>query len=54
MKEAEEFVAKSKRPEQEIYPNIGCWATITELLPVKWDNNRLDSENKWAEPVRVN
>jgi hypothetical protein len=54
MKEAEEFVAKSTRPEQQNHPTIGCWATITALYPVKWDNDRLDSENEWSQPVRLN
>ena len=54
MEDAQAFVASSTRPEQQTHPTIGCWATVTALYPVKWDNNRLDSPNSWSEPVRLN
>jgi len=50
--EAEEYVKKSVKINPD--PVFGCWATITELKPVKWDDNRLDSENVWMKAVNTN
>jgi hypothetical protein len=49
--EAEKFVADSTRVNKD--PVVGCSATITELMPVRWDDGRLDSENEWMKPVRI-
>jgi hypothetical protein len=49
--DAEKFVADSTRTNQD--PVVGCWATLTELTPVTWDEGRLDSENEWMTPVKI-
>lgn len=50
--EAEEYVKKSVKGVVD--PVFGCWATITELTPTKWDDNRLDSENVWMKAINTN